>query len=75
MPAPATPAQIAIARGRSSGGKITAMIDSAGGISSAAPSPITARAPISADGDPASVANTEPSPNSASPARNTSRRP
>ena len=47
-PTPAKPAQIAIARGRSLGGNTWARIDSVAGITNAAPTPMTARAPITA---------------------------
>ena len=45
-PAPAKPAHTAIARERSSGGKIVVMIDSVAGITNAAPMPMTARPTI-----------------------------
>ena len=46
-PAPTTPTQTPTAWARSSGGKDVVMIDSVVGITSAAPTPIAARSPIS----------------------------
>ena len=46
-PAPANPAQMAMALDRSCGGNTTVMIDRVAGMISAAPMPMTARMPIS----------------------------
>ena len=74
-PAPATAAHTPSACGRSAGGNITAISDSAGGRTQAAAAPISARAPISAIGDCASAQSTEAMPKPAMPARKTRLRP
>ena len=74
-PAPANPAQTAIARGRSCGGKIDVMMDSVAGMMNAAPMPITARLAISCEASPASPPSSEPRPNTARPASSAPRRP
>ncbi len=74
-PAPANPAQTAMARGRSSGGKIDVMSDSVAGMMNAAPMPITARLAISWEALPASPPSREPRPNTARPPSSAPRRP
>jgi hypothetical protein len=66
-PAPAMPAQMPTARPRSWGGKTLVMIDRVVGITSAAPTPITARRPISVDGALTSIAASEAPPKTTSP--------
>jgi hypothetical protein len=74
---PAAPktAQSAIARPRSAGGYSTATIANAGAITAAAPTPIRARAPMSAPVDVLSAASRQLNPNRAYPPRNTFLRP
>ncbi len=74
-PEPANPAQMAMARGRSSGGKTAARIDSVPGISSAAPRPWVARMAMRAPGSPAMVASSDIVPKIASPAISAPLRP
>ena len=74
-PMPATPAQIAMARGRSSGGNTWARIDSVAGITNAAPTPITARAAMTPVDEVDVTANSDAAPNTTSPAFSASRRP
>src|SRR6478609_2250250 len=74
-PTPAKPAQIAIARGRSLGGNTWARIDSVAGITNAAPTPITARAPITALDVLDNAANSDAAPNTIRPPLSASRRP
>ena len=74
-PNPAKPAQIAIARGRSLGGNTWARIESVAGITNAAPTPITARAPMIADDEFDNAANNDAAPNTISPPLSASRRP
>jgi hypothetical protein len=74
-PAPAMPAQMPTARPRSSGGKTLVMIDSVVGITSAAPTPMTARSPISVDGSLTSIAAMDAPPKTTRPVRRTSLRP
>ena len=66
-PTPAKPAQIAIACGRSLGGNTWARIDSVAGITNAAPTPITARAPIKLLAELDNAANTDAAPNTIRP--------
>ena len=75
MPTPATPAQIAIARGRSSGGNTWARIERVAGMMNAAPMPITPRARISADDEPENAARPDATPNTTSPPLSAKRRP
>ena len=74
-PTPAKPAQIAMARGRSSGGNTWARMDNVAGITNAAPIPITARAPITAPAELDVMANSDAAPNRRSPPLSASRRP
>ena len=74
-PTPATAAHTPSACGRSSGGNMTAISDSAGGSTHAAAAPISARAPISATGKGAIAHRHEATPKPAMPARNTRLRP
>ena len=74
-PTPAKPAQIAIARGRSFGGNTCARIDNVAGITNAAPTPITARAPMIAADELETTANNDAAPNTISPPLSASRRP
>ena len=62
MPIPATAAQMAIAFGRSSAGKMLVMIDSVVGMIPAAPTPIRARDAISSVALPDRAASTDPAP-------------
>ena len=63
MPIPDTAAQMAIAFGRSSSGKMFVRIDSVVGMIAAAPTPIRAREAISWVVPGAPAANSEPIPN------------
>ena len=74
-PAAAKPAHTAMARGRSSGGKIDVMIDSVAGIVNAAPMPITPRLAMTSDASVASPAMRAPTPNTPRPASRQRRRP
>jgi hypothetical protein len=74
-PKPATVVHTASARGRSSGGNITATSDSAGGSTQAAAAPISTRAAINSPVVCDSAASTEVAPNPATPQRKTRRRP
>ena len=74
-PNPAKPAQIAMARGRSAGGNTWARIDSVAGITKAAPTPIAARAPITAPDEFDSTANNDAAPKTIRPPLSASRRP
>src|SRR5262245_43508803 len=74
-PAPANPAHTAIARVRSSGGKMVVMIDNVAGITSAAPIPMTARPTITCSAADAIPASSEPDPKTTSPASNARLRP
>lgn len=75
MPKADTPAKIAMARARSSGGKITPRIDSAGGITSAAPKPVTTRPATTPGGVVDSAAMTHPRPKTTIPIWKTPLRP
>ena len=75
MPSPATAAQMAIALGRSSEGKMFVRIDSVVGMIPAAPTPISARDAISSVALPDRAASTEPIANVTSPATRARRRP
>src|SRR5688572_7243130 len=74
-PAPAKPAQIAIARGRSAGGKIVVMIDNVAGMTNAAPTPITARPAMTCVAPDARPANNAPRPDTTRPLRSAFLRP
>jgi hypothetical protein len=75
MPIPATAAQIAIAFGRSSSGKMFVRIESVVGMMPAAPTPITARAAISSPAVPDIAASTEPAAKTTRPLTRARRRP
>jgi hypothetical protein len=75
LPAPANPAQMAMARVRSCGGKIAVMIDRVAGMMNAAPTPITARPAISCVEPVATPPTNVPSPKTPRPARSARRRP
>ena len=75
MPRPDTPAQIPIARPRSSAGKTFVRIDNVDGMISAPPIPMSARVAISVFADPANADSTEPMPKMTSPAASAYRRP
>jgi hypothetical protein len=76
MPSPMVAAQAPMARARPAGvRKMSLMIDSDEGITSAAPAPITARPAISHGADPASAATADPAAKTASPAAKNSLRP
>ena len=70
-----TPAQVPIALPRSSGGKVTVMIESVAGIMNAAPTPWTARPAISQPWSGASPIAALDSANTTTPKRNMRRRP
>ncbi len=72
---PETPAHRPIALARSCGGNVTVMIDSVPGISSAPPTPWSARATISCCGVLASPHANEENVNTARPPRNIFLRP
>jgi hypothetical protein len=72
---PAIADQIPIAAGRSAGANTSERIDSVAGMTSAAPTPITARKAINSAAEPASAAAAEPAPNSTSPSMRPRRRP
>jgi hypothetical protein len=75
-PSDPSPAQIPIARARSAGSRREALTRASdAGSSAAAPTPCTARAAISAAGTGASAQASVPPPKTASPNRNTRRRP
>ena len=74
-PAPANPAHTAMARERSSGGKIVVMIESVAGITNAAPMPMTARPAITWFAPVAIPATMAPSPNTTRPLSNARLRP
>ena len=74
-PSPATADQIPAALARSSGGKSTTSKDSAGGITHAAATPISARAAISSPTVCAAAASTDVTAKPISPSTNTRRRP
>jgi hypothetical protein len=66
-PPPATPAHIPTARPRSSGGKMFVMIESVVGMTSAAPTPMTARRPINVPGSLTKIATAEAPPKTTRP--------
>ena len=74
-PTPANPAQMAIARGRSFGGKTWARIDRVAGITNAAPTPISARHAITAPDELDRAAASDASPNTTRPPFSAARRP
>src|SRR5947209_11830352 len=74
-PAPAIPAQMAMARARSSGGNTLVRIDSVAGITSDAPAPISARQAVSWFGEFETDARNDPVPNTASPTASAPLRP
>ena len=74
-PTPANPAQMAIARRRSSGGKTWASTDSVAGMTSAAPTPMRARAAISWPDELANAATPDAPPKSTRPPFSARRRP
>jgi hypothetical protein len=74
-PTPENAAWIEIAVPRSSGGKITARIESAGAKRRPAPVPMTPRITISCRGEWASAPNSDPIPKTPKPIRNTPLRP
>ena len=65
--APANPAQIAMARARSSGGNTAARIDRVPGMTNAAARPMTARAAITTAAFGAKAATSDAPPNTTSP--------
>ena len=69
MPRPETPAQMPIARPRSSAGKTLVRIESVEGMISAPPTPMSDRVAISALADPANADRTEPTPKTHEPDR------
>src|SRR5947209_443458 len=62
MPRPETPAQMPMARPRSSGGKTPVRIDSVDGMMSAPPMPMRARVAVRTLAVPAKAEATEPNP-------------
>ena len=74
-PAPANPTQTAMARCRSSGGKMAVISESVAGITKAAPAPCTARPRMTTVADPASPLITDPVANTARPTRSAPLRP
>ena len=74
-PAPTTPTQTPTAWARSSGGKDVVMIDSVVGMTSAAPTPIAARSPISVRGSSTKIAAAAATPNTTRPASRMPLRP
>ena len=74
-PPPAMPAQTAMALGRSSGGNTLVRMESVAGMTKAAASPITARAPITAVEESAVAASSVPNRNRTSPACSAPLRP
>ena len=72
---PATAAQTDTALVRCASGKVPVIVDRVAGITNAAPSPITARRTTSSVGPDAVIASAEPTPKTASPSINASRRP
>ena len=74
-PMPPTPAQIPMARARLWPGKVDTTSDSVAGIKNAAPSPMTARAPMSGPVEWTSAQASEPPPKIATPIRKRRRRP
>ena len=75
MPRPETPAQMPIARPRSSAGKTLVRIDSVEGMISAPPMPMSARVAINAVDDPAKADITDPMPKMTRPRESALRRP
>ena len=74
-PAPAKPTHMAMARRLSAGGKIAAMSESVAGMISAAPTPWTARPPMTTPVDPARPLISAPTPKTARPTRSAPFRP
>ena len=74
-PAPAKPAQIAIALARSCGGKTAVSSDNVAGITNAAPMPEIERDAITASDESAKAPSSEPAANMASPPISASLRP
>src|SRR5262245_37493275 len=75
IPRPETPAQIPIARPRSSAGNTFVRIDRVDGMISAPPIPITARVKISIVAEPANAEATDPVPKISNPTARAYRRP
>ena len=67
MPRPDTPAQMPIARPRSSAGNTFVRIDRVAGMINAPPMPMSARVPISVLADPANADRIEPIPKTTRP--------
>src|SRR6185312_10851431 len=74
-PRPDTPAQIPIARGRSSGGKTLVRIDNVDGMMNAPPSPMIPRITMSCVGDPTNAEIADPEPKTSNPTISAPRRP
>ena len=74
-PAPANPTHTAMARWRSSGGKIAVISDSVAGITKAAPAPCTARPTMTTTAEPAKPLITAPMAKTASPTSSAPLRP
>ena len=74
-PAPENPAQMAIARPRSAGGKVAASSDRVPGMTMAPPTPMTARAMMTWVASPATVATRVPMAKTSSPPCSSRRRP
>ena len=74
-PAPANPAQIPTALARSSGGNTLVMVESVPGMSNAAPTPMSARRPISCSADPVAAESPAAMPKMAVPEMSAPRRP
>ena len=66
-PAPANPAQTAMARAARGAGRSTVMIDRVAGMMNAAPMPMTARLAITCEASDARPASSAPTPKTASP--------
>ena len=74
-PAPAKPTHTAIARERSSGGKMAVISDRVAGMTNAAPAPCTARPAMTTPTEPASPLMSEPTPKMPSPTSSAPFRP
>ena len=74
-PAPAKPTHTAMARRRSSGGKMAVISESVAGITKAAPAPCTARPTMTTVADPANPLITDPVANTARPTSSAPLRP
>jgi hypothetical protein len=75
MPPAAVPAQMPIARPRSSSGKVVMMMDRVAGMISAAPTPIAVRVPMSIPGELANAEASDPATKTSRPEVRASLRP